>query len=201
IKVLKDMPTAELVPAMKYMSAALGVSCDFCHVTKNGELDFGADNKEEKKTAREMIKMVRNINQRDFGGELQVSCYTCHAGQPIPQKFPALPVAMVTAKPPPAPTPPLPDASTLLDKHIAAIGGQSALDGIKSCSVKGNFTTGNGATGTYESEQILPDRAYESLTTSRGVRERGTHDGSGWEKIASKVSDLLAGQAIDTQLS
>jgi hypothetical protein len=108
---------------------------------------------------------------------------------------------MATTKPPPGPTPSLPDASSLIDKHIAAVGGQTVLDGIKSCSVKGKFTTGNGATGTYVSQQVLPDRAYESLTTPRGERERGTRDGSGWEKTSLGASELLAGQAIDIQLS
>src|SRR5215469_7241428 len=97
IKELKGMPNAQLIPVMSFMSASLGVSCDFCHVSKDGQLDAAAEGRDEKNTARDMIRMVREINRRDFKGEAQVSCFTCHAGQALPKRFPGLPVAMISA--------------------------------------------------------------------------------------------------------
>src|SRR5215469_17572958 len=97
IKELKGMPNAQLIPVMNFMSASLGVSCDFCHVSKDGQLDAAAEGKDEKNTARDMIRMVLDINRRDFKGEPQVSCFTCHAGQAVPKRFPGLPLTMISA--------------------------------------------------------------------------------------------------------
>jgi tetratricopeptide (TPR) repeat protein len=62
----KDIPKPELVNIMKGFTAALGVRCENCHVEKPGEdqFDFAADDKAEKKTARVMMKMVQDINQK-----------------------------------------------------------------------------------------------------------------------------------------
>src|SRR5215468_10712312 len=74
IKELRGMPNAQFIPSMRFMSASLGVRCDFCHVSKDGQLDAAAEDKKEKQTAREMIRMVKEINRANFKGEAQVSC-------------------------------------------------------------------------------------------------------------------------------
>src|SRR6266851_6910913 len=56
IKVLSGLPESQLIPAMNFMSASLGVRCTYCHVNKDGKWDFVTDEKPEKNTAREMIK-------------------------------------------------------------------------------------------------------------------------------------------------
>src|SRR5260370_31417480 len=58
IQVLKAMPQSQLYPAMRFMAASLGFQCGSCHVIKNGFIDAPADDKPEKQTARQMIKMV-----------------------------------------------------------------------------------------------------------------------------------------------
>ena len=109
IKVLKGLPEAQLIPTMYYISASLGVRCDFCHARtrdpKTGveHVDFASDAKPEKETARRMMLMVMNINQTnkiDVGTD-PVSCYTCHRGSNHPANAPMLPVALPT--PPPGP--------------------------------------------------------------------------------------------------
>src|SRR5205085_9267680 len=70
IKVLKGLPTRELIPMMTFMSNALGVSCTHCHVDKKWE-EEGIDAKD---VARTMIVMVRDINERHFAGEQAVTC-------------------------------------------------------------------------------------------------------------------------------
>src|SRR6266566_6124208 len=59
IKVLNGMPQSQLYPAMRFMAASLGTQCGFCHIIKNGQIDSPADDKPEKQTAREMIRMVQ----------------------------------------------------------------------------------------------------------------------------------------------
>ena len=58
IKVLTGMPQSQLYPAMRFMAASLGFQCGSCHVIRNGWIEASADDKPEKQTARQMIKMV-----------------------------------------------------------------------------------------------------------------------------------------------
>lgn len=86
IKVLRDMPADQLGKVMNIMSASLNVNCDFCHVG----YEFEKDDKEHKQIAREMIKMTFEINQKYFDRKTEVSCNTCHNGQPHPHLLPNL---------------------------------------------------------------------------------------------------------------
>jgi hypothetical protein len=89
IKVLKDIPADQLVPSMRFITAALGVDCDYCHVgDTDGHHNFDKDDKRPKQTARQMMEMTRNINQASFGGRNQVNCATCHQGHPEPSPIP-----------------------------------------------------------------------------------------------------------------
>src|SRR5438552_5420779 len=102
IKVLNGMPASQLIPVMNYFATSMGRRCNFCHVNNNGQWDYVADTKPEKNTAREMIKMVLDINKTNFKGQLQVSCYTCHRGRNQPQSIPTLPLPLPS---PPAANP------------------------------------------------------------------------------------------------
>ena len=81
---LKGTPADQLMPAMQFISASLGVQCDFCHVA--GKMD--ADDKGPKKTAREMMAMQAAINKDAFQGRLQVTCFSCHRGAQHPVNSP-----------------------------------------------------------------------------------------------------------------
>lgn len=202
IQQLRDVPSTQLIPVMRSFTAALGVSCAFCHTLKaDGSIDAAAPDKEEQKTAREMIKMVREINQRDFGGQTQVGCFTCHAGHPQPQRFPPLPVNRVLFQASPAPTPPAPLAATLINNYIAAIGGEAVLAKITTCVMKAQYTAANGISGAYESEAIAPGRAHDLITTSRGRRERIADGDKGWESSPYGMRLLPQQQASDIVIS
>src|SRR5262249_62268656 len=79
---------------MRSFAFALGERCQYCHVEKPGaqrlELDFAADDKEQKKTARLMLEMVGGIN-RDYLAKLsrtpavEAQCITCHHGLAKPR--------------------------------------------------------------------------------------------------------------------
>ena len=64
VKLLGDMPVSQFIPVMNYFASSLGRRCNFCHVNNNGQWDYAADTKPEKNTAREMIKMVLDINKK-----------------------------------------------------------------------------------------------------------------------------------------
>lgn len=98
LKVLpKDTSKRELESTMRRFAFALGVRCDHCHVEKKAPekgLDFPADDKDAKKTARVMLQMVAAINN-DYISKvvktppsstaIQVQCVTCHHGLTQPQ--------------------------------------------------------------------------------------------------------------------
>jgi tetratricopeptide (TPR) repeat protein len=86
----KDIGKRELVGTMRSMSLGLGVRCDFCHVEVDGKDDFASDEKEHKKTARAMMRMVGEINNNlipkaGMESPAKVQCVTCHHGVTEPQ--------------------------------------------------------------------------------------------------------------------
>ena len=97
----KDMTRPQVVQVMQQFTMGLGVMCNYCHVemagappNANGQipLDAASDDKQAKKTARVMMKMVGDINNT-FGSQLgkaaadvvKVQCITCHRGASIPK--------------------------------------------------------------------------------------------------------------------
>ena len=54
IQVLKGVPAEQIFPTMQFISASLGVECEFCHVQNA----FEKDDKKPKQTARKMIDMM-----------------------------------------------------------------------------------------------------------------------------------------------
>ena len=80
------MPAEQLIPAMQFISASLGVECEFCHV----QGAFDKDDKQTKKTAREMMTMMMAINKENFKGHREVTCFTCHRGSNDPVGTPII---------------------------------------------------------------------------------------------------------------
>jgi plasmid stabilization system protein ParE len=83
---------------MKNWTAALGVRCQHCHVGEEGkpfsEWDFASDANPEKQRAREMWRMLEEINRRlaampEMHGAKPSSatCATCHHGVPRPLRI------------------------------------------------------------------------------------------------------------------
>lgn len=102
LKVLpKDMPKRELMDVMRNFTNALGVSCDHCHVEKDGADDFASDDKAPKHAARAMMQMAGEINQRllptaGLESPVQVRCITCHRGLTKPQTIDQVMTAEIT---------------------------------------------------------------------------------------------------------
>ncbi|PWT93110.1 MAG: hypothetical protein C5B55_05160 [Blastocatellia bacterium] len=219
IKVLNGMPQSKLYPTMRFMAASLGFQCGSCHVIRNGYIDAPADDKPEKQTARQMIKMVIELNKTSFQGNPTITCNTCHRGHRTPQSALLLPL--------PTPTPRTtgtlvagptdlsagaPSADDVLKKYLVAIGGKAATDLITSCVVKGTTTTAIGQVVAYESEQLVPDKGHEAFSIpsdtgrpctgdSRCEYARVINGQQGWLKSGAGVQELVGEQLADQKLS
>jgi photosynthetic reaction center cytochrome c subunit len=149
IQVLKGVPSNQLIPAMEFMASSLGVECGFCHV----EGHFEKDDKKPKQAARNMMKMMFSLNQNNFEGRRELTCYSCHRGARNPIATPAVdtemqPEATAASEVQKLPTN-LPTASQLIDRYIQALGGALAVEKITARMEKG---TGNfhGKSATFE---------------------------------------------------
>lgn len=155
IRVLNDIPADELIPAMDFIRGALGVQCTFCHV-QNGAFPQGyeKDDKKEKQTAREMMKMVRQINASSFAGRTEVTCATCHNGHPLPQSYTPVLSANDVKQRATAPSADaaaaLPAAEELFARYVQAIGGDAAISKLSSRHIVSTLTTGSGQTTSLE---------------------------------------------------
>jgi hypothetical protein len=89
-------PVINVIGTMRNFTSYLGVRCQYCHVGEEGQpltqFNFVSDQKRTKLVAREMMRMVDDINHRldSLPGRaspgLQVTCNTCHRGtsRPVP---------------------------------------------------------------------------------------------------------------------
>lgn len=92
LKVLpKNISPQELRQTMRSFSLELGLGCEDCHVGEAGQpvdtFDFASDDRALKATARQMIRMLADINDRQLGEldrpraeRVAVRCATCHRG-------------------------------------------------------------------------------------------------------------------------
>jgi photosynthetic reaction center cytochrome c subunit len=148
IQTLKGIPADQVIPSMQFITASLGVECDFCHV----QGAFDKDDKKPKQTARKMMEMMFAINRENFGGHREVTCYSCHRGNAKPL---AIPVVM-NEEPREAMGAPRkaevetkessgPGGAELLNKYLQAVGGTAAVDRVSSCVMKGTIDVGGKA--------------------------------------------------------
>ena len=89
-----DFPAAKLSAVMRGFTRALGVRCSYCHVGEEGKplqtFDFASDKNPNKGRAREMYRMLGEINDHlkkiPPSGDQRVNmwCHTCHAGRARP---------------------------------------------------------------------------------------------------------------------
>jgi hypothetical protein len=150
IQVLKGLPADQLFPTMQFITASLGVECEFCHVQNA----FEKDDKKTKQTARKMMEMMFAINKDNFEGHREVTCNSCHRGSADPQ---AIPAVMTEAPKESMGAPHMPDAAAkeneaqesagptgdqLLDKYIQAAGGAAAIDKVTTRVMKGTIDFG-----------------------------------------------------------
>jgi hypothetical protein len=144
IQVLKGVPADQLIPAMQFITASLGVQCDFCHL----ENAFDKDDKETKQTARKMMRMIFAINKDNFDGHKEVTCYACHRGTHKPVATPLISEEPVQLAPEEKRNheeenaASLPSVGKIIDKYLQAMGGAGAVARISTRLQKGTLTVG-----------------------------------------------------------
>ena len=98
----KDLAPQQIAQVMQNVSSALGVQCGYCHVAApappgsagRGALpfDFASDDKPQKRSAREMMRLLDEVNPKvaaavgkSTESATRVGCVTCHRGVAIPR--------------------------------------------------------------------------------------------------------------------
>jgi photosynthetic reaction center cytochrome c subunit len=184
IKVLKGVPADQIFPSMQFITASLGVECEYCHVRGDKGLEFEKDDKKTKVTARKMMEMMFAINKENFEGHRDVTCYSCHRGAADPVATPI--ITDQEAKPeaergkvPGDAKPVLPPADQLLDKYLAAIGGEAALQKISSRVEKGKISA-NGQQLPIEVYAKAPDKRISIMHLPNGESITAFDGKQGW---------------------
>jgi len=192
LQVLNNVPADQISPAMQFITASLGVECEFCHVRGA----FDKDDKEEKKTARKMMTMMFAIDKDNFNGRQEVSCYTCHKGTNDPVSTPV--ISDTEPKPEAeeasAAKPALPNAGEILDKYVQAIGGAEAMHKITTRVEKGTLT-GFGPSGMpVQVFAKAPDARVTLVQTPRGQSVTAYNGQTGWMSGAGPSRPITGGE-------
>lgn len=107
----KDIPRDSLLTIMRGFTSALGVRCQYCHVSETvappagatadarprEQFRFALDTKPTKNKARFMLRMVDTLNHVTLANlpdrhnpPVVIGCVTCHHGLPIPTTLAAV---------------------------------------------------------------------------------------------------------------
>ncbi|HYM60629.1 MAG TPA: c-type cytochrome [Thermoanaerobaculia bacterium] len=197
VQLLTGLSALELQRTMNMVRASLGVHCDFCHVFKDDKWDFASDDKQSKREAREMIRMVIDLNHASFHDHPTVSCFTCHRGAIRPVALVPLPTP---APPFPTPVPARvepPKAPDILAKYVAAVGGDAALaraKTVRSYTLTGTVTGFAGKALPFAVERRLPDSVRIEVTDEDGKFMQGFDGTRGWMHDAKGTRDLAPPQ-------
>ena len=198
IQVLKAISSAQLIPAMQFITASLGVGCNYCHVQDH----FDKDDKRPKQIARDMMRMMFAIDKNSFEGNREVTCYSCHQGslkpdavpvvgnevQPEPQTMAALAKEKLPVN--------MPTADELIDKFIRALGGAAAIEKITSREERGTITL---------NEQVVRIEVFEQDPDKQAVIRHmpagdsvTVFDGhEGWSSMPRRLVGDLHGADLD----
>jgi len=207
IQVLKGVPADQVIPAMQFITASLGVECEFCHV----QGAFEKDDKKPKPTARKMMEMMFAINKENFDGHREVTCYSCHRGSTDPVSTPIVMTeepkeSMHMAKPegaeaekPAGPTP-----VQLFDKYLQAVGGSAAVDKITSRVEKGTIEFG-GKSFPIDIYSKDPDKRVSFTHMAEGDNVTAFDGHEGWlgapgRPVREMHGPDLDGAALDADL-
>jgi len=199
MQILKEVPADRIIPAMQFITASLGVDCEYCHV----EHAFDKDDKKPKVTARKMMEMMITINQENFEGHRDVTCYTCHQGSAKPVSIPVIsakersPETMeggsINASGNPAP-------ESLLDKYLAAVGGADALKKVTSRVAKGTVTAFGDQHMAVELFAKAPDKRVSVMHMKEGESVTAYNGKVGWLSVPGRVHIMSLQESFDARM-
>ena len=198
IQVFKGYPADDVIPAMQFISNALGVDCEYCHVDRANE----KDDKKEKVTARKMITMTLAINHDNFEGQREVTCMSCHHGASRPVAIPIIPTVDEQKTEPGEPKAvELPAASAVLDKYAQALGGAEAIAKITSRVQKGKLSGFGPEPVPVDVSAKAPDQRMTTVHGQRGDNITAFNGKSGWLGNAGRPPrDMSATESDATRL-
>jgi len=209
IKTLKGLPADQIIPAMQFITASLGVDCEYCHIREGHQMVFDKDDKKPKLAARKMIEMMNAINKDNFESKKEVTCNTCHRGAAHPVGIPI--ISDEEPKPPSAEhsvidaQAPQPDAYALLDKYIAASGGAPAIQKITTRLEKGTLTGFGGQKISIDVYGKAPDKRVSVMHTPNGDNVTAYDGHYGWLSVPGRPAHIMnadenAAAALDADL-
>jgi len=199
VQVLKGLPVNDFMATMGMFSAALGMSCEDCHMAGNASwANYAADNP-RKQMARAMVTMMAAINKTHFGGRQMVTCFSCHRGSYSPKTTPDL-TTLHGSPPLPDPrdvieqSPIAPKPDEVLDKHLEAVGGPVRAAALTSFVARGT-SVGYGPDSEESPIEIYartPNQRTTIVRTTSGTRTT-TFDGrNGWVSAPFRPVPVLA---------
>ena len=192
IQALKGIPADQLVPAMQFISASLGVDCEFCHVHEK----MDSDDKKPKNTARQMITMMLDIDKNNFDRRLEVTCYTCHRGAAMPVSIPVIKDEEMAGPGAPgkkqAENPALPKPEELLDKYLATVGGSAAVEKITSRVQKGKLMAFGGQSFLAEVYSKAPDKRVSVMHLKDGDSITAFDGQRGWLSVPGRPAHMMS---------
>ena len=198
IQVLKDVPADQLIPAMQFIAASLGVECEYCHV----EHAFDKDDKKPKVTARKMMEMMLAINSENFESHRVVTCYTCHQGGAHPVSIPVIAErekksdtesSTISASGNPAP-------DSLLDQYLAAVGGADALRKVNTRVAKGTVIALGDQRMAIEIYAKAPDMRVSVMHIKEGESVTAYNGKVGWLSVPGRVHMMNAQESVGARM-
>jgi photosynthetic reaction center cytochrome c subunit len=218
VQVMKGIPVDDFMGTMGIMCAALGFDCSDCHNGAGTEkVDWAADTP-KKVRARKMVQMMTAINRDNFSGRQMVTCWSCHHGRDHPATTPTLEYMYGPASQEMddvlTQMPGQPEADTIIDKYLQAIGGTERLAALKSYAAKG-VSVGFGGFGGGGRVRIFakfPDLRATAIdfpeSPDRGISVRSYNGREGWLVTPLTVlgeyqltGSELDGAKLDAQLA
>jgi hypothetical protein len=199
IQILKDVPADQIIPAMQFISASLGVECEYCHV----EHAFDKDDKKPKVTTRKMMEMMFNINKETFEDQREVTCFTCHQGGAHPASIPAVGVhekLLEMTEDAAASEAAKPAAESLLDKYLAVVGGADAVKKVTSRVEKGSLTGFRDQTAAIEIFAKAPDKRISVVHMKEGESVTAYDGKVGWLSVPGRVHMMNGAESAGARL-
>jgi hypothetical protein len=144
VEILKGIPVDTFFETMGMFANAMGNDCTFCHVSKAYfDKTAFAEVTPRMRRARQMLTMMKDLNDRYFAGRTRVTCFTCHGGSQVPKSEPDLSVQYSEPTEDPNardfPVDTRVTADQVFDKYLAALGGAERVGRLTSYMARGTY--------------------------------------------------------------
>jgi zinc protease len=130
---------------MGMFASALLLDCVGCHDAKiTSDPKAFATATPRIQRARQMVVMMNALNKQYFAGQQRITCFTCHNGDPQPERSPSLRLQYTALVEDPTsikffPDVAAPPAEQTLAKYIQAAGGAQRLSALTSFVATGTY--------------------------------------------------------------